>query len=126
MLDLDGFKAVNDTPRPRRRRRAHRHLRQTRCATACARPTSSARLGGDEFAVLLPAEGEAEAIVVAEAIVKVIREVSGVTASVGVTPFGDEPTTTSAMDRADMAMYAAKQAGRDRYEFTPGPLPATA
>jgi hypothetical protein len=23
-------------------------------------------------------------------------------------------------------MYAAKQAGRDRYEFTPGPLPATA
>ena len=42
------------------------------------------------------------------------------------TPFGDEPTPTSALDRADMAMYAAKQAGRDRYEFTPGPLPATA
>ena len=76
--------------------------------------------------MLLPAEGEAEAMIVAEAIVTVIREVTGVTASVGVTPFGDEPTTTSALDRADMAMYAAKQAGRDRYEFTPGPLPATA
>jgi len=25
-----------------------------------------------------------------------------------------------------MAMYAAKQAGRNRYEFTPGPLPAAA
>ena len=124
VLDLDGFKAVNDSlghaagdeassPAP------------GRCRTACARPTSSVRLGGDEFAVLLPAEGEAEAMIVAETIVTVIREVSGVTASVGVTPFGDEPTTTSALDRADMAMYAAKQAGRDRYEFTPGPLPTT-
>jgi GGDEF domain-containing protein len=58
--------------------------------------------------------------------VRVIREETGVTASVGVTPFGEEPSTTSALDRADMAMYAAKQAGRDRYEFTPGPLPTTA
>ena len=61
-------------PRPRRGRRAHRHLRPGAAATACARPTSSGASGGDEFAVLLPAEGEAEAIVVAEAIVKVIRE----------------------------------------------------
>ena len=41
VLDLDGFKAVNDTPRPCRRRRAHRHLRHGAAGTACARPTSS-------------------------------------------------------------------------------------
>jgi diguanylate cyclase (GGDEF)-like protein/PAS domain S-box-containing protein len=125
VLDLDGFKAVNDSLG---------HAAGDELIVTCARALRNrlretdilARLGGDEFAVLLPAEGEAEALVVAEAIVTVIREVSGVTASVGVTPFGDEPTTTSALDRADMAMYAAKQAGRDRYEFTPGPLPATA
>ena len=125
MLDLDGFKTVNDTLG----HAAGDELIVT-CATALRnrlRETDIlARLGGDEFAVLLPAEGEEEAIVVAQAIVTVIREVTGVTASVGVTPFGDEPTTTSAMDRADMAMYAAKQAGRDRFEFAPGPLPATA
>jgi diguanylate cyclase (GGDEF)-like protein/PAS domain S-box-containing protein len=125
VLDLDGFKTVNDTLG---------HAAGDELIVTCAdalrnrlRETDIlARLGGDEFAVLLPAEGEAEALIVAEAIVNVIREVTGVTASVGVTPFGDEPTTTSALDRADMAMYAAKQAGRDRYEFTPGPLPATA
>jgi diguanylate cyclase (GGDEF)-like protein/PAS domain S-box-containing protein len=125
VLDLDGFKTVNDTLG---------HAAGDELIVTCARALRHrlretdilARLGGDEFAVLLPAEGEEEAIVVAQAIVTVIREVTGVTASVGVTPFGDEPTTTSAMDRADMAMYAAKQAGRDRYEFTPGPLPATA
>jgi diguanylate cyclase (GGDEF)-like protein/PAS domain S-box-containing protein len=125
VLDLDGFKTVNDTLG---------HAAGDELIVTCARALRNrlretdilARLGGDEFAVLLPAEGEAEAIVVAQAIVTVIREVTGVTASVGVTPFGDEPTTTSAMDRADMAMYAAKQGGRDRYEFTPGPLTATA
>jgi diguanylate cyclase (GGDEF)-like protein/PAS domain S-box-containing protein len=125
VLDLDGFKAVNDSLG---------HAAGDELIVNCAQALQNrlretdilARLGGDEFAVLLPAEGEAEAIIVAEAIVAVIRDVTGVTASVGVTPFGDEPTTTSALDRADMAMYAAKQAGRDRYEFAPGPLPATA
>ena len=125
VLDLDGFKTVNDTLG---------HAAGDELIVTCARALQHrlretdilARLGGDEFAVLLPAEGEAEALIVAQAIVTVVREVTGVTVSVGVTPFGDEPSTTSAMDRADMAMYAAKQAGRDRYEFTPGPLPTTA
>jgi diguanylate cyclase (GGDEF)-like protein/PAS domain S-box-containing protein len=125
VLDLDGFKAVNDTLG---------HAAGDELIVTCANALKNrlretdilGRLGGDEFAVLLPAEGEAEAVIVAEAIVRVIREETGVTASVGVTPFGEEPTTTSALDRADMAMYAAKQAGRDRYEFTPGPLPTTA
>jgi GGDEF domain-containing protein len=55
-----------------------------------------------------------------------MRDVGGVTVSVGVTPVGDEPSSSSALDRADMAMYAAKQAGRDRFEFAPAPLRAAA
>jgi diguanylate cyclase (GGDEF)-like protein/PAS domain S-box-containing protein len=125
VLDLDGFKAVNDSLG---------HAAGDELIVTCARALRNrlretdvlGRLGGDEFAVLLPAGGEEEALTVAEKIVGIIREVGGVTASVGVTPFGDEPRPTSAIDRADMAMYAAKHAGRDRYEFTPGPLPATA
>jgi diguanylate cyclase (GGDEF)-like protein/PAS domain S-box-containing protein len=124
VLDLDGFKAVNDSLG----HAAGDELIIT-CATALRHRLRETdvlgRLGGDEFAVLLPAEGEAEALTVAAKIVTIIREIGGVTASVGVTPFGDEPTPTSALDRADMAMYAAKHAGRDRYEFTSGPLPAT-
>ena len=125
VLDLDGFKAVNDTLG---------HAAGDELIVTCARALKErlretdilGRLGGDEFAVLLPAEGEDEARAVAEKIVALIREVGGVTVSVGVTPFGEEPSSTSAMDRADMAMYVAKQAGRDRFEYTPGPLPATA
>ena len=107
---------------------------ETSSSSTCARGAEGrlretdilGRLGGDEFAVLLPAEGEDEARAVAAKIVALIREVGGVTVSVGVTPFGEEPTSTSAMDRADMAMYVAKQAGRDRFEYTPAPLPAAA
>jgi diguanylate cyclase (GGDEF)-like protein/PAS domain S-box-containing protein len=125
VLDLDGFKAVNDSLG---------HAAGDELIMTCARVLEDqlretdllARLGGDEFAVLLPAEGEQEALTVAGKIVALIRAVGGVTVSVGVTPFGDEPTPTSALDRADMAMYAAKQAGGDRFEFTPCPLPATA
>jgi diguanylate cyclase (GGDEF)-like protein/PAS domain S-box-containing protein len=125
VLDLDGFKAVNDTLG---------HGAGDELIVTCARALKErlretdilGRLGGDEFAVLLPAEGEDEARVVAAKIVALIREVGGVTVSVGVTPFGEEASSTSAMDRADMAMYVAKQAGRDRFEYTPAPLPATA
>jgi diguanylate cyclase (GGDEF)-like protein len=125
LLDLDGFKAVNDSLG---------HAAGDELIVTCARALQErlretdvlGRLGGDEFAVLLPAEGEDEARAVAAKVVAIIREVGGVTVSVGVTPFGDEPTSTSALDRADTAMYLAKQAGRDRFEFAPGPLPAAA
>jgi diguanylate cyclase (GGDEF)-like protein/PAS domain S-box-containing protein len=124
VLDLDGFKVVNDTLG---------HAAGDELIVTCARALKGrlretdilGRLGGDEFAVLLPAEGEDEARAVADKIVALIREVGGVTVSVGVTQFGEEPTSTSAMDRADTAMYVAKQAGRDRFEYAPGPLPAT-
>ena len=82
------------------------------------------RLGGDEFAVILPRADRAEARQVADVLVEAVRsEVSGllhqdgrtITVSVGVAMF-DSPGVSEkdVLVRADMAMYDAKQAGRDR------------
>jgi diguanylate cyclase (GGDEF)-like protein/PAS domain S-box-containing protein len=123
VLDLDGFKDVNDT-------HGH-HAGDALLADVAAglrervRETDVlARLGGDEFAVLLPVETAAQAEVVARALVAVVRERGarhGVTASLGVAPVdatladGDE-----LLVRADRAMYAAKAAGRDRIAHEEG------
>ncbi|HET6506043.1 MAG TPA: diguanylate cyclase [Baekduia sp.] len=122
VLDLDGFKHVNDT---------HGHHAGDALLTAVAdglrervRETDVlARLGGDEFAVLLPVETVEQAGVVAEALVAVVRERGaehGVTASAGVALV--DPTVTDGdalLVRADRAMYAAKGAGRDRVAHEP-------
>ena len=84
-----------------------------------------ARLGGDEFAVLLPNVDGAEAEHVAEDLVRAVREeaivVAGdrrqrVTTSVGIAPFGRADLNGEEwLIEADLAMYEAKEAGRDRY-----------
>jgi diguanylate cyclase (GGDEF)-like protein/PAS domain S-box-containing protein len=84
-----------------------------------------ARLGGDEFAVILPGTDELEAVTIAEGLLGAVREegrldaTAGgpkrVTASIGVTLFG-EPSQTreGVLVESDIAMYDAKEAGRDR------------
>ena len=124
VLDLDHFKYVNDAL-------GHhagdelilsvagllsRRLRET---------DTMARLGGDEFAVLLPHADIAEARQVAEALVFTVREEASVitgdrprrvTTSVGIAPFtGAGLTGEQLLIEADLAMYEAKEAGRDRY-----------
>jgi diguanylate cyclase (GGDEF)-like protein len=120
MIDLDHFKLVNDTyGHP-----AGDRLIKEVAAILRRRVRESdvlARLGGDEFAVVLPNTSVAEARVVAEAIVETIREQSlvkddkGVTASVGIAVFGDDPrhSPESIVSEADTAMYSAKDGGRD-------------
>ena len=116
-LDLDGFKRVNDT-------HGH-HAGDALLADVAAglrervRETDVlARLGGDEFALLLPVETAAQAEVVAEALVALVRErgaAHGVTASLGVVLVDASVTRgDELLVRADRAMYAAKAAGRDR------------
>ncbi len=117
ILDLDGFKAVNDTlgheTGDQLLSRVGIELR------ACLRETDVlARLGGDEFAVILPRETLAEAAVVAAKITTRLREarLHGVTASVGVAAFGPGQEDPDELLRAaDLAMYSAKAAGRDRH-----------
>jgi len=81
-----------------------------------------ARLGGDEFALLLPQTAAADAEVVADEIVKTLSRrmaISAgqsvvVTASVGVA-LSDGLADTELLAYADLAMYEAKEAGRNRF-----------
>ena len=83
-----------------------------------------ARLGGDEFAVLVPDGGPEDAEAIAGDLLEAIRAVrisshSGrlrnVSASIGVAPFDSRRLTgEDVLVNADLAMYEAKEAGRDR------------
>jgi len=124
-LDLDQFKVVNDTlghlaGDKLLREAAQRLSRVTRTGDVLA------RLGGDEFAVM--AEGvhnarDTEAI--AQNLLKAIdtpfdidgREVT-VTTSIGITVYpNDHSDTTMLVKNADIAMYQAKEQGRNNFKF---------
>lgn len=83
-----------------------------------------ARLGGDEFAILIPScgEREAEALAgrVARAVAQIPFEVSGrnlrVTSSIGIAYYPDHaPDASELVAKADIAMYQAKQAGKNTW-----------
>jgi diguanylate cyclase (GGDEF)-like protein/PAS domain S-box-containing protein len=121
MIDLDGFKAVND-------RFGHGVGDELlRAVSASLRQRSRetdvlARLGGDEFAILLPAADRKTVDVVAAEVVGLVKrhvsvladEHARVTASVGVALF-DNLGEGEMLALADAAMYAAKDSGGDRF-----------
>jgi diguanylate cyclase (GGDEF)-like protein len=118
LVDLDHFKQIND-------RHGHEHGDEALAAVGNALAGTlrasdfAARFGGEEFLVLLPECGREEARQVAEKLRFAIRELdlqSGrVTASFGVASLPDDATDAEGLLRkADRALYAAKQAGRDR------------
>lgn len=124
MVDIDHFKAVNDT-------QGHRAGDECLVAVAtairacCGRPGDLVgRWGGDEFLVLLPDTDEAGARRVAGALLQAVREVQlargasplGTTVSVGAaTALPTSPAdATMLIDLADEALYAAKSQGRNR------------
>ena len=130
-IDLDNFKAVNDTVG---HAEGDRLLEQVAAILGhCVRRDDTvARLGGDEFIVMLQdlSGDELEASRLAEAIGHKILQAlhkrfelgsseHRVSASVGVTLFGDHPgeRVEEPLKRADMAMYQAKFAGRNALRF---------
>jgi len=124
-VDLDHFKAVNDT---------HGHqvgddiLRAAAGMLGdCVRDTDIvARYGGEEFVIILPGSPEKAANIVTERVISTFRETrhlvqeSGeimVTASIGLAIMGEGRTFASAAEllgAADKAVYAAKDQGRNR------------
>jgi diguanylate cyclase (GGDEF)-like protein/PAS domain S-box-containing protein len=124
VLDIDRFKHINDTLGHNVGDELIVKVAQT-LRTRLRESDVLARLGGDEFAVLLPRGGVQQAEAVAEAILAAVRAQSVVTAagrrrpitaSIGIALF-DESERLSAEDvlvNADLAMYDAKEAGRDR------------
>jgi diguanylate cyclase (GGDEF)-like protein/PAS domain S-box-containing protein len=120
-LDLDQFKYINDSLGHRTGDQLleslssllRRRLRQT---------DTVARLGGDEFAILLPQTDAPSAEKVAGDLLRAIRDhvqivngyPVGITASIGVALFPDHGTTAEELlSRADLAMYQAKESGRN-------------
>jgi diguanylate cyclase len=109
VIDLDHFKAVNDSE-------GHQGgdlllVRTAQAWTALLRPGQSlARLGGDEFVVLLPGTGLEDALAVVQRLRGAVPD--GRTCSVGVAErHPDDPS--SLLSSADAALYQAKRAGRD-------------
>ncbi|UPG92710.1 sensor domain-containing protein [Luteibacter aegosomatissinici] len=129
-MDLDGFKRVNDI---------HGHgagdelLRQLamRLSAAAGPDDTVCRLGGDEFVALLaPPTTEADALARAHAFISVSGQpyewnglLLEVTLSVGIALVPDEGLDGLVlMRKADAALYAAKQSGRNRAVLFPRPL----
>ncbi|HEX8692359.1 MAG TPA: EAL domain-containing protein [Longimicrobium sp.] len=124
-LDLDHFKVVNDSLGHPTGDRLLCDVGE-RIRTAVRGGDTLARLGGDEFTLLLPRlRRPDDAERVARKIVDALRgpyEVDGqevfVTASVGVAVAPDDGADAETLIRhADIAMYRAKEAGRDAIKF---------
>jgi diguanylate cyclase (GGDEF)-like protein len=120
-VDVDGFKHVNDT-------HGHGAGDEVLCVvaqrlSAAVRPQDTVgRLGGDEFVVLVESPaGDGRAAELAERLIEALRDPFerttggelGVTVSVGVA-VGRYSSTDALLRDADLALYAAKAAGKNR------------
>jgi diguanylate cyclase (GGDEF)-like protein len=123
-IDLDGFKQVNDTLGHETGDRLLQSV-SARLSATLREADTIARLGGDEFVVLVEGSsptGSPE--FVAERLLEVLREPFEIdnathgplriTASIGIA-FGGTGSATDLLRDADIALYEAKTAGRDRF-----------
>jgi diguanylate cyclase (GGDEF)-like protein/PAS domain S-box-containing protein len=129
-IDLDNFKVLNDTLGHQKGDQLLQQVAE-RLRSCVHRGDTVARLGGDEFVILLensghkPLEPAAAARIVSDRILARLGEpyvLSGhlhhSTCSIGVTLFGRAPWTVSELlKQADLAMYQAKNAGRNTVCF---------
>ena len=125
MIDLDGFKDVNDTLGHRAGDQVVKEVAQR--LLSCAKPIYTvARLGGDEFAVLMPGktalsqiEHDANCMLRTIASTMIVNaHPTHVTASIGiaVSP-SDGADVGDLLSAADLAMYEAKAQGRNCLRF---------
>jgi len=124
MLDVDRFKAVNDTYGHESGDRALCFIAATGRAVLRTHDIFG-RYGGEEFAVLLPDADISTALTVAERLRRRVAAapviIKGgevrVTISIGVTSYcGGEDTLEDMLRRADKSLYVAKENGRNRVE----------
>ncbi len=123
-LDLDRFKTINDSLGHSAGDELLRIV-ASRLRIGLRDGDTVARLGGDELAVVLPAvEDERAAVRVAEKILDLVRrplilhdrEIV-VTCSIGISLFPrDDQASEELLKKADIAMYQAKQRGRDAFQ----------
>ncbi len=121
LIDIDNFKQLNDHYGHRTGDDALRHV--VELVRDRLRPTDVvARFGGEEFVVLMPDTTQTEAVDIIE---RLQRELTRtffmaqsdrvvITFSAGVAVWHREETELDLLERADQAMYRAKQAGKNR------------
>jgi diguanylate cyclase (GGDEF)-like protein len=131
IIDLDHFKQINDTYS---HEAGDRVLVEVAGLLTAAVPTAatafSARLGGEEFVAVLTGIGPAEAVDRLEGLRRTVaahpwQHITGdhpVTVSIGVAVRTADSTQTSLLGRADAALYAAKNGGRNRVHVDPGTI----
>ncbi|MDO3377581.1 putative bifunctional diguanylate cyclase/phosphodiesterase [Geoalkalibacter halelectricus] len=124
-LDLDRFKNINDSLGHELGDQVLREV-AGRLRTCLRASDTVARLGGDEFVVIL--EGIEDLNAVALVARNILRNLSRpfqvgphdlyVTSSIGISLFpGDAQSVEGLMKHADVAMYRAKEEGRNNYQF---------
>jgi diguanylate cyclase (GGDEF)-like protein len=120
LLDIDLFKRVNDQ---------HGHLHGDRILQELGQLLKAevrecdivARFGGEEFVILMPQTELRVACNMAERVRGVIRESLPITVSIGVAGGLPNDTASSLLNRADAALYSAKNAGRNCVHINEGP-----
>jgi diguanylate cyclase (GGDEF)-like protein len=125
LIDLDHFKEINDTLGHHAGDRLLRDV-AARLRAAVHTPATVARLGGDEFGVLVPDVARSvEAAAIAQRLLARLREpfsIDGlrieVDASIGIACAPEHGSAVEQLvQRADIAMYAAKEGGRGHMVF---------
>src|SRR6201996_3978322 len=131
VIDLDGFKAINDT---------HGHAAGDACLQHFTLMTQTrlrpgdmlARTGGDEFCIVLPTSTMREGAMIARRVIDICREDADgcvgadipISVSIGVAQWTQEigAFPDRLMVDADQALYAAKKEGKNRYAvYNPAP-----
>lgn len=124
-IDLDRFKIVNDSLGHEAGDLLLKEM-ASRLRSCVGESEVLARLGGDEFVVLLPGVSDKAAVtVVARKIlntalkpIEIMSQECRVTASIGIATFPDDARdAASLMKHADMAMYIAKEEGKNNFQF---------
>jgi diguanylate cyclase len=131
VIDIDNFKVFNDS---------HGHVAgdsALRYVASCIKSNikgqdTAARYGGEEFAVILPNTSIEHAMGLAERIRHLVNarhlvkkatgvDMGRISVSIGVTMNEEGDSAESFLHRADMCMYAAKNAGRNQVQDSPAP-----
>lgn len=124
-LDLDGFKLVNDTLGHHTGDLLLQEVAQRICHLTRAGDVAT-RVGGDEFVLVVPdIRHPSDCLRIAEKILHIISRdiklqdnIVNVSASLGIACYPDDATSYEELLKcADLAMFAAKDAGRNRFTF---------
>ena len=120
MIDIDFFKQVNDEYGHSVGDKILQQFAQI-LAKVLREADVAARWGGEEFVILLPKTSKEESVVLATRLIKAVEEYTfesqiKLTISIGASQYKQDDTIESWIERADSALYQAKDEGRNRIE----------